>query len=162
MLPFSISKSLSGYSLASILASVIFIQSSNAANIPRRSFGYNTEDPFAVLDPQEWVNPADMTWDDWKAPPGTNWSDPTRTGSSRNFKIALVTVDYSDKPFEITLPVNSTVFGNPQPAASDLKLSRDDVPAFYRDFLNKPSDLNHGHTLHEYWSKSCSPKSKHN
>jgi hypothetical protein len=46
-------------------------------------------DPFAVLDPQNWVNPDDMTWADFVAPPGTNWSDPTITGTDRNFNIAL-------------------------------------------------------------------------
>ncbi|OTB10900.1 hypothetical protein K445DRAFT_360066 [Daldinia sp. EC12] len=106
-------------------------------------------DPFKVLDPQNWVNPDNMTWADYKTPPGTSWSDPGRKGSVRNFNIALVAVDYPDKPFVITQAPNSTVFGNPLPIVSGL--NRTEVPAFYRDFLNKPSDLNHNHTLHEYW-----------
>ncbi|EEH20842.1 hypothetical protein PABG_03073 [Paracoccidioides brasiliensis Pb03] len=107
-------------------------------------------DPFAILDPQNWVNPDNMTWADWKAPPGTNWSDPNKKGSVRNFNIALVTVDYPDMPFVITQAPGSTVFGNPQPNAP-AGIKREEVPSFYRDFLNKPIDLNHGHTLHEYW-----------
>ncbi|OAX80158.1 hypothetical protein ACJ72_05513 [Emergomyces africanus] len=107
-------------------------------------------DPFAVLDPQNWVNPDNMTWEHWKAPPGTNWADPTKKGSVRNFNIALVTVDYSNLPFAIIQKQGSTVFGNPQPNAPT-GLTREGVPAFYRDFLNKPGELNHGHTLHEYW-----------
>lgn len=110
------------------------------------------DDPFAILDKQDWVNPDDMTWDDWRAPPGTNWADPSRKGSNRNFNIALVTVDYDDKKFVLTTPEGeSTVFGNPQPGAP--RLARDDVPSFYQDFLNNPDDddLNGGHTLHEYW-----------
>ncbi|KAF3067268.1 putative m6 family metalloprotease domain-containing protein [Daldinia childiae] len=106
-------------------------------------------DPFKVLDPQNWVNPDNMTWADYKTPPGTSWSDPSRKGSVRNFNIALVAVDYPDEAFVITQAPNSTVFGNPQPIVSGL--NRTEVPAFYRDFLNKPSDLNHNHTLHEYW-----------
>ncbi|KAI1653471.1 hypothetical protein F4813DRAFT_383250 [Daldinia decipiens] len=106
-------------------------------------------DPFKVLDPQNWVNPDNMTWADYKTPPGTSWSDPSRKGSVRNFNIALVAVDYPDEPFVITRAPNSTVFGNPQLIVSGL--DRTEVPAFYRDFLNKPSDLNHNHTLHEYW-----------
>lgn len=90
-----------------------------------------------------------MTWDDWNAPPGTNWADPTGKGAVRNFNIALVTVDYPDMPFVITMRAGSTVFSNPQPSAANFK--RDAVPSFYRDFLNKPGELNHGHTLHEYW-----------
>ncbi|KAI1642398.1 uncharacterized protein F4817DRAFT_362297 [Daldinia loculata] len=106
-------------------------------------------DPFKVLDPQNWVNPDNMTWADYKTPPGTSWSDPSRKGSVRNFNIALVAVDYPDEPFVITQAPNSTVFGNPLPIVSSV--NRTEVPAFYRDFLNKPSDLNHNHTLHEYW-----------
>ncbi|KAL6865483.1 hypothetical protein ACO1O0_001577 [Amphichorda felina] len=106
-------------------------------------------DPFAIIDEQKWVNPDDMTWDDFKAPPGTNWGDPTRKGSERNFNIALVTLDYPDQPFVITQDPESTIFGNPQPFAANIP--REDVPNFYHDLLNKPNDLNGGHTLHEYW-----------
>ncbi|KAI1768394.1 M6 metalloprotease [Hypoxylon sp. FL1150] len=106
-------------------------------------------DPFQVLDPQNWVNPDNMTWGDFKAPHGTSWNDPNVKGSERNFNIALVTVDYSDRPFVITQAAESTVFGNPLPILSGL--DREEVPAFYRNFLNTPSDLNHNRTLHEYW-----------
>jgi M6 family metalloprotease-like protein len=61
----------------------------------------------------------------------------------------MVTVDYPDSPFVVTLPAQSDIFGNPQPLAAGLK--RDDVPKFYHDLLNVPSELNEGHTLHEYW-----------
>ncbi|OTA08658.1 hypothetical protein A9Z42_0003480 [Trichoderma parareesei] len=106
-------------------------------------------EPFKPIDPQEWVNPDDMTWDDYKAPPGTQWNDPSKKGASRNFNIALIAVDYSDETFVVTREPNSTVFGNPLPLVSGI--DRDDVPAYYRDLLNKPGELNRGHTLHEYW-----------
>jgi M6 family metalloprotease-like protein len=93
------------------------------------------------------VNPDNMTWEQFVAPPSTDWSDPARKGRDRNFKIAMVTVDYPDSPFVVTLPVQSDIFGNPQPLASGLK--REDVPNFYKDLLNTPNDLNQGHTLHE-------------
>ena len=108
-----------------------------------------TSGPFKVVDPQNWENPDTMTWGDFKAAPGTDWSDPARRGSVRNFNIALVTLDYPDQPFVVTQAPRSTVFGNPQPAAANLP--RADVPAFYRDLLNTPNTLNGGHTLHEYW-----------
>ncbi|KAI0595948.1 M6 family metalloprotease [Biscogniauxia sp. FL1348] len=108
-----------------------------------------SDDPFQVLDPQNYVLPDNMTWSEYVAPPGTNWSDPTQKGSNRNFNIALVVVDYPDHPFVITQAPESTVFKNPQPIVAGL--SRDEVPAFYRDLLNTPSELNQGHTLHEYW-----------
>ncbi|KAI0005590.1 M6 metalloprotease [Xylariaceae sp. FL0662B] len=106
-------------------------------------------DPFQVLDPQNWVNPDNMTWAEYKAPPGTSWSDPSRKGSVRNFNIALVAVDYPDMPFVITQAAGSTVFKNPLTVVSGL--DRAEVPAFYHDLLNTPSELNRNHTLHEYW-----------
>jgi M6 family metalloprotease-like protein len=106
-------------------------------------------DPFQVVDPQEWVNPDDMTWADYKKPPGTSWNDPAVQGSERNFNIALVTLDYDDLPFAITQAPESTVFGNPQPVVANV--AHGDVPGFYRDLLNTPNELNRGHTLHEYW-----------
>jgi M6 family metalloprotease-like protein len=105
--------------------------------------------PFDVLDPQAWQNPDTMTWDDWRAVPGRNWADPSVAGSERNFKIALVTLDYPDQPFVVTQRARSTVFGNPQATAQNIP--RDQVATFYRDFLNTPNTLNKGHTLHEYW-----------
>ncbi|GAA2559869.1 M6 family metalloprotease domain-containing protein [Winogradskya consettensis] len=106
-------------------------------------------DPFRVVDPQNWENPDHMTWSDYVAPPGTTWNDPARRGSVRDFDIALVTLDYPDQPFVVTQQPGSTIFGNPQPAVSGL--DRADVPAYYRDLLNTPNELNGGHTLHEYW-----------
>ncbi|PHH90899.1 hypothetical protein CDD83_2318 [Cordyceps sp. RAO-2017] len=105
--------------------------------------------PFDIIDRQDWVNPDNMTWADFKPAPGTTWNDASRKGSVRNFDIALITVDYRDKPFVVTRPPNSTIFGNPLPIAANI--ARKNVPAFYRDLLNKPTRLNRGHTLHEYW-----------
>ncbi|KAF1954317.1 M6 metalloprotease [Byssothecium circinans] len=132
------------------LASVIFnpasaIPTSGGPRVRPRA----STDPFAILDEQKWTNPDDMTWADFKAPPGTTWSDPSRQGKSRNFNIVMVTVDYPDSPFVVTLPAQSDIFGNPQPLASGL--NREDVPKFYYDLLNTPNELNQGHTLHEYW-----------
>lgn len=128
------------------LASTIFNMASAVPAIARRQA---PSDPFAPIDPQNWVNPDNMTWDDFVAPPTTSWNNPARKGRDRNFNIAMVTVDYPDSPFVVTLAAKSDLFGNPQPLASGLK--REDVPKFYHDLLNVPNDLNEGHTLHEYW-----------
>ncbi|WP_165401462.1 M6 family metalloprotease domain-containing protein [Herbihabitans rhizosphaerae] len=103
----------------------------------------------APIDPQKWVNPDHMTWQDYKKIPGTNWADPAVPGSTRQFRGALVLADFSDKPFVVTQPQNSTVFGNPTAEAHDVP--RDTVARFYQDLLNKPGTLNRGHTIHEYW-----------
>jgi M6 family metalloprotease-like protein len=101
------------------------------------------------IDPQNWVNPDHMTWADYKPVPGTNWADPSRQGSVRTFRGALVLLDYPNQSFVVTRPQNSTVFGNPSAQAHDIP--RDQVAQFYKNFLNTPGELNHGHTLHEYW-----------
>lgn len=136
--------------LAALISPPLLIQSVTGAPAAARPEQNHHGDPFAVIDPQNWKNPDNMTWeDDWKIPPKTNWADPTRKGSNRNFNIALVAVDYSDVPFTITQPEGSTIFGNPQPGSP--KVTRDEVTSFYHDFLNKPGELNRGHTMHEYW-----------
>lgn len=110
-----------------------------------RSFAAGAPRP---VDPQHYELPDTMTWDDYRAVPGTDWADPAVPGSVRNFRGALVLVDFANQPFVVTQPANSTVFGNPTTVHD---LARAEVPAFYRDFLNRPGALNRGHTIHEYW-----------
>ena len=107
------------------------------------------KDPFAVIDPQHWVNPDAMTWSDFRPAPNTSWNDPSRKGFGRNFNIALIAVDYDDKNFTVTTAPYSDIFGNPSPQAANIP--RDKVATFFRDMLNTPSELNRGHTMHEYW-----------
>ncbi|WP_061300324.1 M6 family metalloprotease domain-containing protein [Herbidospora cretacea] len=113
-----------------------------------RTLGDHADMP-KPIDPQNWENPDNMTWSDYKKPPGTNWNDPNVQGSDRTFKGALVLLDYPNQPFVVTQPQGSTVFKNPSAQAHDIP--RDQVAKFYQDFLNTPNDLNKGHTIHEYW-----------
>ena len=110
-----------------------------------RSFAQNAPRP---IDPQNYELPDTMTWDDYKAIPNTKWNDPAKQGSIKNFKGALVLVDYPNASFIVSQPKNSTLYGNPK-SVSDIP--RAQVPQFYQDFLNTPSTLNQGHTIHEYW-----------
>ncbi|MFD1044237.1 SAV_2336 N-terminal domain-related protein [Kibdelosporangium lantanae] len=73
------------------------------------------------------------------------WIDAT---SATRIRAALVLGDFPNEQFAITRPANSDIYGNPRMA---LGLPRDQVPAFYRDFLNKPQALNHNQTMHGYW-----------
>ncbi|MFG1851173.1 M6 family metalloprotease domain-containing protein [Actinomadura geliboluensis] len=100
------------------------------------------------IDPQNYELPDTMTWDDYKRIPGTSWADPARKGSVENFNVAIVLVDYPNQPFEVTQPQNSSIFGNPVKVGD---VPREGVAKFYQDLLNRPQELNHGHTLHEYW-----------
>jgi M6 family metalloprotease-like protein len=110
-----------------------------------RSFAAGAPRP---IDLQHFELPDTMTWDDYRPIPGTNWADPNVRGSVRTFKGALVLVDYPNQPFAVTQPANSTIYGNPTTVHD---LPREQVAAFYRDFLNTPGQLNRGHTIHEYW-----------
>ncbi|ARZ71890.1 peptidase M6 [Streptomyces albireticuli] len=101
------------------------------------------------IDPQNWRNPDDMTWAEYRSVPGTHWADPDLKPTKRMFKGALVLLDYPDEEFSVSKPPGAARFGNPLPSASGIP--RAQVPRFYEDFLNKPGALNHGHTINEYW-----------
>ncbi|WP_330172613.1 peptidase M6 [Streptomyces sp. NBC_01498] len=105
------------------------------------------ENPFAPLDPRSWQDQDDMTWSDYASVPGTDWADPERQPTVKKLKIAVLAVDFPDQPFVMTLPKGSDVFGNPQIDP----VPREQVAQFYADFWNKPSKVNHGHTVNEYW-----------
>src|SRR4051794_9277735 len=54
------------------------------------------------IDRQVVQDQDDMTWNDYKPVPGTNWADPTLVPSVQKLKVAVVAVDFSDQPFVIT------------------------------------------------------------
>ena len=88
-----------------------------------------------------------MTWADYRPIPGHSWADPALLPSKKQFKVALIAVDFPDQPFVITLPKHSDLFGNPQIDP----IKREEVSQFYADFFNKPGPLNHGQTINGYW-----------
>jgi M6 family metalloprotease-like protein len=101
---------------------------------------------YAPIDPQVVQDQDKMTWDDYRAIPGKNWADPSLK-PVREFRMALVAVDFTDQPFVMTLPKGSDLFGNPQIDP----VSREEIPQFYADFWLKPSSVNHGQTINGYW-----------
>jgi M6 family metalloprotease-like protein len=101
----------------------------------------------APLDPQQVRDQDDMTWDDYRPVPGTNWANPDGKATDKTLRIAIITADFEDQPFVMTLPLHSDLFGNPQIAP----IKREQIPQFYADFWNKPQSINRGHTIHEYW-----------
>ena len=102
-----------------------------------------------AVDRQEVSDMYDLTWDDFRPVPNTNWADPAVQPTVKRWKAAIVLVDYPDQPFQVTLPEGSNIWGNPGPQGHDIP--RDQVPQFYKDFLNTPSEMNDYHTLNEYW-----------
>jgi M6 family metalloprotease-like protein len=105
--------------------------------------------PPAPLDPQNWSFQDNLTWSDYHPLPGPDYSDASIQPTVKKWKVALVLTDFADKPYTISQPAGSTAFGTPTLEAHDIP--RDQVPAFYRDFLNKPQPLNHFQTMNRYW-----------
>src|SRR3954454_5670212 len=103
----------------------------------------------APVDPQNWTFQDNLTWKDYKPLPGPDYSDPSIQPSVKKWKVALVLTDFPDKGFFISQPAGSTLYGTPTADANSIP--RDQVPAFYRDFLNKPQALNHFQTMNRYW-----------
>jgi M6 family metalloprotease-like protein len=101
----------------------------------------------APIDPQKVQDQDTMTWADYHPIPGVNWADPSRVPTKKQFRVALIAVDFPDQPFVITLPKQSDLFGNPQIDP----VPRERVPQFYADFYNTPGPLNHGQTINGYW-----------
>jgi M6 family metalloprotease-like protein len=98
------------------------------------------------LDPQRVQDQDAMSWDDYRPIPGIDWADPLLE-PKRDFRLAVVAIDFEDQPFVITLPRRSDPFGNPQPEP----IAREQVPQFYAEFFTRPGTLNHGQTIHRYW-----------
>src|SRR6201991_172854 len=105
--------------------------------------------PPSPLDPQNWSVPNNQTWSDYHPLPGPDYSNPDVQPSVKKWKVALVVTDFPDKGFTISQPASATIFGTPTADAN--QIPRDQVPAFYRDFLNKPQALNHFQTMNRYW-----------
>jgi len=118
--------------------------------VPEKTIKSSRPDP---IDLQIVRDQDDMTWPDYKPIPGKNWADPSLK-PEREFKMALIAVDFPDQPFVITQPKHSDLFGNPQidPVA------REDVPQFYADFWLRPSEVNHSQTINGYWMEQSRGK----
>ena len=70
----------------------------------------------------------------------------------KKWRVALILVDYPDRPFTVTQAAGSNIFGNPSALAHSVP--RDQVPQFYADFLNKPTALNNFQTMNRYWMEN--------
>ena len=100
------------------------------------------------MDPQSWVLPQDMTWDDYIPIPGYDWARDPALQAVKPIRTALILGDYEDQPMVMTRPTKSDLVGNPQ---SNGGVPQEDVAQWWADFLNTPSEVNRGHTMNEYW-----------
>ncbi|MFJ5716361.1 M6 family metalloprotease domain-containing protein [Neobacillus sp. NPDC093127] len=102
------------------------------------------------VDPQSWVLPRDMTWNDYKPVPGVDWNT-ADVKAERVIRGALIIVDFKDQDFILSQPKGSEIAGNPVISG---KIPRDELGKFWEDFLNKPQALNNYRTVNEYWREN--------
>ena len=60
--------------------------------------------PPAPLDEQNWSFQDNLTWADYKKLPGPDYSDPSIQPTVDKWRVALIMVDYPDRPFTISQP----------------------------------------------------------
>ena len=105
------------------------------------------------IDPQSWVNPEDMTWNDYKPVPGIDWSN-TDIKPETELKGALILVDFPDQDFILSQPKGSELIGNPQVDA----VPREEMGEWWKEFLNVPSELNNYQTIDSFWKENSNGK----
>ncbi|GIN84430.1 peptidase M6 [Heyndrickxia sporothermodurans] len=108
------------------------------------------------VDPQSWVLPRDMTWDDYRPVPGIDWKTPD-IKPERVIKGALIIVDFPDREFMLSQPEGSEIAGNPIGTGN---IPRDQLGKFWVDFLSKPQPLNNYSTVNDYWRENSYGKWK--
>ncbi len=113
-----------------------------------------SESALAPVDPEDWVHQEDTTWDDYEPVPDIpdGWVDGSISGSEREFKAAVVLLDFTDQPMLITQEPGSHPFGSP---AEDFEpIAGEDAAGWWADYLNTPNEYNEGHTITEYWMEN--------
>ena len=101
------------------------------------------------IDPQVITQAADQDWSDYQPIPGSPYADPTIEPTVTKWDVALILTDFPGTPFVITQEEGATVFGNPGPLGN--LIPREDVPAFYVDWLNNPTVANEFQGMNRYW-----------
>lgn len=129
------------------------------------------------VDPQSWVLPEWMGFEDYTPIPGIDWNDPALQ-APKPIRAALILGDFQDRDFIVTeepgsehfcLPVDpiTKIFDparGPVPKQDpelypvqcnpfmDGPIAREDVADFYANFyFNEPSEANYFHTGNEFW-----------
>jgi M6 family metalloprotease-like protein len=102
------------------------------------------------IDPQNWVDQAELTWDDYTQIRPDSWNQAgTSTGSQSQYKTAVILLQFTDQPFLITQPGGTHPFGNPQPGWQPVPPAQ--VADWYYDYYAVPNQYNGGQTIHGYW-----------
>jgi M6 family metalloprotease-like protein len=129
-----------------LLITLILLMVSSAAYAEKPGM----EDFPEPADPQSWVLPEDMTWEDYRPVPGINWHT-ADIKPERVLRGALVIVDFPDREFILSQPEGTEIAGNPIGTGN---IPRDEIGQFWVNFLNKPQPLNNYRTINEYWREN--------
>ncbi|MEH7389601.1 M6 family metalloprotease domain-containing protein [Bacillus sp. JJ1474] len=105
------------------------------------------------VDPLSWVNPDNMTWNDYNSVPGINWNT-ADIQPETELKGALILVDFPGQDFILTMPKGSELIGNPQVDA----VPREELGEWWKNFLNVPSELNNYQTIDGFWKENSHGK----
>jgi hypothetical protein len=109
--------------------------------------------PYGPVDPQNWVDQEDLTWDAYVPIRPEAWnSDTTSTASESQYRTAIVLMDFPDQPFLISQPAGTHPFGNPQPGWQPVPASG--VNQWMHEYYSVPNEYNGGQTLHGYWMET--------
>src|SRR5262245_30106440 len=76
--------------------------------------------PPAPIDPQNWSFQDNLTWSDYHALPGRDYSDASIDPTVKKWKVALVLTDFDDKPYYVTQPAGFSPFGTPTVEANNV------------------------------------------
>ena len=91
-----------GASAATALVAIVLtgtLAASAAAEIPPDAANHPLLQP---IDPQNWVDQAELTWDDYTQIRPASWNAAsTSTGSQSQYKTAVILLQFTDQPFLI-------------------------------------------------------------
>ncbi|MCL1874547.1 MAG: immune inhibitor A, partial [Clostridiales bacterium] len=126
------------------------------------------------IDPQSWKLQEDMTWSELKPNPVIDWMkelnpvglvNPKAAGNKDPIRGALLLVDYWDRPFITTQPVNTDLLGfylydqygkytNEVTKNPIIHIDAADYTQWIADYLNKNQEINHYRSIDEYWREA--------
>lgn len=134
-----------------VLSLTLVAPTSMASSAALDTAGPSVHDP---VDPADWERAEDTTWADYRAIPDSpaGWVDGSITGSEREFRAAVVLVDFEDQPMLLTQEAGAHVFGNPQEGWTPIP--REETAQWWEDFLGTPNAYNDHHTINEYWMEN--------
>jgi M6 family metalloprotease-like protein len=134
-----------------LLVTFVWWTTNAAAQAPPDAVNHPLLQP---IDEQNWVDQAELTWDDYVPIRPDAWLTDATPGSVSQFRGAVVLAQFTDQPFLISQVAESHPFGNPQPGWQPVT----DVRRWMHEYLTTPNQYNGGQTIHAYWMEDSHGK----